>query len=920
VNIASLTAADALKALDSSPAGLSLEEAQVRYAQYGPNSLRTPSRFSVLREFAGQLTHFLAILLWIAAGLSFLADWLQPEEGVAMMGWTIIGVIVINAVFAFFQEYRTEHALRTLQRLLPSQSWVLRLGQPQQVPREQLVPGDLLLLEEGEQVPADARLIDAAGMRVDNSSLTGESLPARRTAEPILDSPVLNAPNLVFAGTTVLSGRGRAVVYATGMRTEFGKIAHLSTRVESSPSPLQKEITRLSHVIGIISLAMGILFFAIGLSKGLGLWISAIFGIGLIAANVPEGLLPTVTFALALAGQRMARRKALIKKLMSVETLGCTTVICTDKTGTLTENRMRVRSLYVDGVEIENRGSSLLLRGRLLGSEEMHQWQPLIDAMTLCNNAKRIRRPDGHVAAVGDPTEVALIEFARDHGLLHSEPVPRMGELPFDSDRKRMSTLHWIGGRLTAYVKGAPEFVLPLCTQQLAHGRPVPLTPDESRKILAHGRIYAQQAHRVLAIATREIERGADVLTIDTVERELTFLGLVAMIDPPHFEVPDAVARCKQAGIRVIMVTGDHPLTALAIARMIGLVPINTDQSTAAFTPVIEGAQLDGMSDESLRQLLRPSRPGEPDPVFARMAPRHKMRIVSILKDMGDVVAVTGDGVNDAPALKKADIGIAMGVAGTDVAKETADMILLDDNFATIVNAIEEGRAVYANIRKFVTYVFSSNVAEVIPYLGYGLFRIPLALTVPQLLAIDLGTNMVPAIALGAERPHPGVMDAPPRARHERLMDARLFFRVFGFLGLMEGTIALGAFFWFLFSEGWTRDASLAWSSPLYRQATTITFAAIVMAQVANAFACRSDRVSFVRLGFASNPLLLWGIGIQLALLLVFVYAPVANRLLRTNPFPLWVWGPLILGALGLLLAEEFRKFVVTRSVASKHV
>ena len=918
MSIWELTAAEVFKTLETSPAGLSLGETQARYAQYGPNSLQTPRRFSVVREFVRQFTHFLAILLWIAAGLSFLAEWLQPEAGVAMMGWTIIGVIVINAVFAFFQEYRTERALRTLQRFLPSQSWILRLGPPQQVPREQLVPGDVLLLEEGEQVPADARLVETAEMRVDNSSLTGESLPARRTAEPVLDGHALDVSNLVFAGTTILSGRGRAVVYATGMRTEFGKIAHLSTAVERAPSPLQKEITRLSHVVGLISLAMGLLFFAIGLSKGLGLWISAIFGIGLIAANVPEGLLPTVTFALALAGQRMAKRKALIKQLTSVETLGCTTVICTDKTGTLTENRMRVNRLYVDGIEIESREGSLLLRGHLLGSEEMNQWRPLLDAMTLCNNAKRVRRPDGRVAATGNPTEVALIEFARDHGLLHQDPTPRMGELPFDSDRKRMSTLHWVGGRLMAYVKGAPEFVLPLCTQQLVHGRPIPLTPDERQKILAHSRTYAQQAYRVLAIATREIERGADALTIDTVERELTFLGLVAMIDPPHREVPDAVARCKRAGIRVIMVTGDHPLTALAIARMIGLAPPDTDRPAASFAPVIEGAQLDGMSDELLMQLLTPSRPGEPDPVFARMAPRHKMRIVSVLQDMGDVVAVTGDGVNDAPALKKADIGIAMGVAGTDVAKETADMVLLDDNFATIVNAIEEGRAVYANIRKFVTYVFSSNVAEAMPYLGYGLFRIPLALTVPQVLAIDLGTNMVPAIALGSERPHPGVMDMPPRARHERLMDMRLFFRVFGFLGVIEGALALGVFFWFLHSTGWTWDASLAWSDPLYRQATTATFAAIVMAQVANAFACRSDRASLVRLGFASNPLLLWGVSIQLALLLVFVYAPVANRFLGTSPFPPWVWGPLILGACGLLLAEELRKFLVAHHMARR--
>jgi sodium/potassium-transporting ATPase subunit alpha len=491
-----------------------------------------------------------------------------------------------------------------------------------------------------------------------------------------------------------------------------------------------------------------------------------------------------------------------------------------------------------------------------------------------------------------------------------------MGELPFDSDRKRMSTLHWMGGRLMAYVKGAPEFVLPLCARQLARGRSIPLTPDERLKILTQSRTYAQQAYRVLAIATREIERGADALTIDTVERELTFLGLVAMMDPPHREVPDAVARCERAGIRVIMITGDHPLTALAVARKIGLAPEESEQPAQPFTPVIEGTALDDMSDEALRRLLTPTRRGEPDPIFARMAPRHKMRIVSTFKDMGEVVAVTGDGVNDAPALKKADIGIAMGVAGTDVAKETADMVLLDDNFATIVNAIEEGRAVYANIRKFVTYVFSSNVAEVMPYLGYGLFRIPLALTVPQVLAVDLGTNMVPAIALGSERPHPGVMEAPPRGRHERLMDTRLFVRVFGFLGVIEGALAMGVFFWFLFSEGWTWDISLAWTDPLYRQATTVTFAAIVIAQTANAFACRSDRASLVRLGFASNPLLLWGVGIQLALLLIFVYAPTSNRFLGTSPFPAWVWGPLMLGALGLLLAEELRKFIAARSVA----
>jgi sodium/potassium-transporting ATPase subunit alpha len=450
----------------------------------------------------------------------------------------------------------------------------------------------------------------------------------------------------------------------------------------------------------------------------------------------------------------------------------------------------------------------------------------------------------------------------------------------------------------------------------------VALTADDRQNILAHSRSFAHQAYRVLAIAMREIERGHESLTIETVERDLTFLGLVAMMDPPHREVPEAVARCKRAGIRVVMITGDHPLTALAIARKIGLAPEESEQPSQPqpFTPVIEGAALDAMNDDALRALLTPSRPGEADPIFARMAPRHKLRVVSVLEDMDEVVAVTGDGVNDAPALKKASIGVAMGVAGTDVAKETAAMILLDDNFATIVNAIEEGRAVYANIRKFVTYVLSSNVPEIVPYLGYGLLAIPLPLTVPQILAVDLGTDMVPALALGAERPHAGIMDLPPRPRTERLLNRFLLLRAYLFLGLVEAGIAMAAFFWFLSANGWTWGAPLAWTDPLYRQATTVTFAAIVVAQVANVFACRSEHVSAFRLGFFSNPFILGGIAVELALLAALVYTPLGHLILGTEPLPAWIWGPLILGAAGLLLAEEVRKFIAARSAASKNV
>ena len=913
MDIATVDKVEVYRRLESSSGGLAQDEVPRRLRRYGMNSLQVSKEPPWSLRLLRQLTHFLALLLWIAALLAFLADAMRPGEGMAPLGWAIVGVIVINAGFALWQEYRAARAVASLHCLLPPTAWVVRMGPPQQVPRDEVVPGDVLLLEEGEQVPADARLVEATGLRVDNSALTGEATPKRHTAEAATAAHPLDFPNLVFAGTSVLSGHGRAVVYATGMATEFGRIAHLATTVEPELSPLQKEIVRVTRLIALISLAMGLLFFILGMTMNLGFWISAIFGIGIIAANVPEGLLPTVTLALAMGSQRMAKRKALIKHLPSVETLGCATVICTDKTGTLTENRMRVESLYVNGLVMAAREGLLVVKDHLPSTAEPRQLGPLIQAMALCHNAKRARRSGGRTAWTGDPTEVALVEFLDDHGVLPHTLPDRMGELPFDADRKRMSTLHWIGGRLTAYVKGAPESVLPLCSQVGHNDHTVPMTPDERRKTLAQSRSFAQQAYRVLAVAMREIVSNDRRLDIETVEQNLTFLGLVAMMDPPHREVPDALVRCRRAGVRVIMITGDHPLTAEAIARKIGMAPSSPAIQPDAFIPIVEGAQLDQMSDEALRRLLTPARPGQPEPVFARMAPRHKMRVVSTLKEMGEVVAVTGDGVNDAPALKKADIGIAMGVAGTDVAKDTADMILLDDNFTTIVNAIEEGRTVYANIRKFCTYVLSSNVPEIVPYLGYGLFGIPLAITVPQILAVDLGTDIVPALALGSEPPHQTVMDEPPRPRAERLLNGSLLFRAYLFLGLLEGLVALGAFFWFLHLQGWAWGASLPWSDPLYKQATAVTLAAIVMSQIANVFACRSEQISAFRLGLWTNPLLWLGIAVELTLLALIVYTPWGHTVFRTQTIPFWVWPVLACGAFGLLLAEELRKLALQR-------
>jgi sodium/potassium-transporting ATPase subunit alpha len=918
-DIGTLAIDEAVKRLETADGGLTPEEARQRLAQFGANRLTEPDRYQILRGLTRHFTHFLALLLWIASGLAFAADFMKPGQGMATLGWAILGVIVINAVFAFFQEYKAERAVQALHRLLPDKAWVMRGGQPLELPRSDIVPGDILILEEGERVPADARLIDATGMRVDNAALTGESRPKRRTADPLEDGHWLDLQNLVFAGTTILSGHGRAAVFATGMRSEFGKIANLTTTVETGLSPLQVEIIKVTRVVAAISLAMGATFFLVGLSTGLGFWISAIFGIGIIVANVPEGLLPTVTLALAMSSQRMAKRHALVKHLPAVETLGCTTVICTDKTGTLTENRMKVDRFYADGLVIESSEGCFFTRGRLITTADAERWQLLFDALLNCHNAKRVRGSDGRFLVTGDPTEVALLEFAIEHGVAHRPPLRRMGELAFDADRKRMSTLHWMEGRLIAFTKGAPETVLTRCTHSLVHGEAIAMTPDERKRILSQSRTFAEQAYRVMAVAMREVAHQPEQIEVETIEDDLTFLGLVAMMDPPHREVPEAIATCRNAGVRVVMITGDHPLTALAIARKIGLAPEQTPQQPTGFVPVIEGTQLDGMSDDVLRQLLTPSRSREPDPVFARMAPRHKMRIVSTLKDMGHVVAVTGDGVNDAPALKKADIGVAMGIAGTDVAKETADIILLDDNFATIVSAIEEGRAVYENIRKFTSYILASNVPEIVPFLGYGFFGIPLALTIPQVLAVDLGTDMIPALGLGTERPVADVMDIPPRPRSERLLNLPLLLRAYLFLGLIEAIVAMSGFFLYLTSQGWTWGAQLDWSSPLYKEATTVTFAGIVLAQVANVFACRSDRLSATRSGWFSNPLILWGIAIELILLAGITYTPIGHDIFGTGPVPAWIFGPLALGALMLLWAEEARKIIANRLHPTQH-
>jgi calcium-translocating P-type ATPase len=880
MRIASLGAGQALASLNSSTAGLAAAEAARRLAEYGPNRLIEVGREHWLARFLRQFSHFFAIILWLAAGLAFIAEHYDPGQGMARLGVAIVGVILVNGVFSIWQEYRAERAMAALRRLLPRRVRASRAGVVLEIDAERLVPGDVVLLEEGDSVPADCRVIEAFGLRVNTATVTGESDPKARTAEASDEASLILARNLLLAGTEVVSGQARAVVYATGMHTEFGRIAHLTQTAGDPASPLQREIVRLSRLVAVLASALGIVFFVIGRLLGLPFWENFLFAIGIIVANVPEGLLPTVTLALAMATQRMARRNVLVRHLPAVEALGSTTVICCDKTGTLTRNRMTARRLWLDGTLRE---ADALELARVAGHDEF--WR---DA-ALCHNLK----PTGD-GWLGDPMELALAEFGRLFADISG--CARLDELPFDTDRKRMSVLCDTPGGRRLYCKGALESVLDTCGQVRIDGALRPLDDKARARLLAAQDAMAGAGLRVLAFAWRTLAREAAF-----VESDLILAGLVGLEDPPRAEVPEAIARCATAGIRVIMVTGDHPRTALAIAREIGL--------TRGEAPrVITGQELAHLSPTQLQLAL-----DAPEIIFARVAAEQKMRIVEALRKKGETVAVTGDGVNDAPALKTADIGIAMGIAGTDVAKEAADIILLDDNFASIVAGIEEGRAVFDNIRKFLTYILTSNIPELFPYLAYVLLRIPLPLTVIQILAVDLGTDMLPALALGAEKPDPAVMRRPPRARGERLMNGALLARAYLFLGVLEATAALMVFFMVLDAAGWRYGQALAGTDPLYLQATTACLLAIVVAQVANVFLCRHPSRSALTMGWRGNPLLLPAVALELAVILAIVYTSAGNWLFGATPVGVEVWGWAALCALVMLAAEEGRKAWVRR-------
>ena len=876
---------------ETAPAGITTTEAEAALARNGPNVLETPEPPHWALRFGRNLVHLFALLLWAASLLAALA-------GLPELSGAIVAVILVNAGFSFAQEFRAERAVEALRSILPQRVRVRRDGRPREITADLVVPGDVVLLAAGDRVPADGELIAGVELSVDMSSLTGESRTVRRrpgAAAPA--STVIDTPNRVFAGSFVVGGSAEAVVGATGMQTELGRIARLTHQAPRRASPLELEMERVTRLVGLLSVSIGLAFFFVAGALGMGLTERFVFALGVTVANVPEGLLPTVTLSLALATQRMARRNAIVRRLSSVETLGATNVICTDKTGTLTANEMTVKRVWLPGgTEYAVHGAGYAPLGDLSirgGTPDEGALEELARAGALCNDAALDER-DGRWRVVGDPTEGALVTLARKVGLdptTESHRYPRRGELPFDSARKRMTTVHDTPGGRVAYVKGAPSAVLPLT-----------VLDDRGRTAaMAAADALARDSLRVLAVARRSA--GDDAPSAET-EQQLELLGLVGMHDPPRPEVADAVRRCRTAGIQVIMVTGDHGITAEAIARRIGLV-----EGAAA---ILEGAELDTLDDARLATAL-----AAPDVLVSRVTPEQKLRIASVLRGAGSVVAMTGDGVNDAPALRTADIGVAMGRSGTDVAREAADIVLLDDNFASVAAAVEEGRAVYDNIRRFAQYHFSSNVAELMAFLAWGLSggAIPLPLVVMQVLAVDLGTDLLPAIALGTERAEPGVMERPPRSRRERLLNAPVLARVYGFVGLLVGMAGMASFFFAYVLAGWSPGEELADNGSLYMQATAMTYAGIVAGQVGAGLAFRTNRESVFSIGLLSNRFLLAGIAFEIALLVALVSVGPLQDVFHMRPLDPLAWSFLLIWPIFVFGAEELRKALCRRYV-----
>ncbi len=849
-----LSVEQTLKALEASSSdGLSQEEAQKRLAQFGPNELVKKEKISPWAIFLEQFKSFLIIILLIATVLSAILG--EVADAI------LIGVIVFFAAgLGFVQEYRAERAMEALKKMAAPTSSVIRDGQETEIPARELVPGDIIILRTGDRIPADARLIEAPNLKADEASLTGESVPIEKMSDPIEgEVGVGDRRNMVFMGTAAVYGRAKAIVAATGMCTEFGKIAGMLQEVKAERTPLQINLDRVGKYIGIAALILCFVLAGLGIMRGHEILEMFIWGVALAVAAVPEALPAVVVISLALGVRRMVKRHALVRRLPAVETLGSTTFICSDKTGTLTQDQMTIRRIYVDGKLIDVTGTGyepkgeFYLDGKVVEPKQNIALETLLRASSLCNDTS-LTSVDGVWEIKGDPTEGALVVAAAKAGLWQKElssQLPRIDEIPFSSEAKRMTTVHQTPQGKVAYSKGAPEVILDSCSYIYADGEERQLTAKDKDAVLSMAQTMAGDALRVLGMAYKRLATNPAVT--QAVEQDMVFVGLVGMIDPPREEVKEAVRLCDRAGIKSVMITGDHKLTAIAIAKELGLL-----KEGIALT----GAELDSLSDEEFEAMV------ERIEVYARVSPAHKLRVVEALTKKGHIVAMTGDGVNDAPALKRADIGIAMGITGTDVTKETADMILTDDNFASIVAAVEEGRGVFGNIKKFLMYLLACNIGEILvmavavlfsPLLGLPAGALPLIAI--QILFVNLATDGLPAIALAVDPPEPDIMLRPPRPRGQTIFTSPVV-RLMLLGGIWTFVLTLGVFIWALNSGRSMLEAQ------------GLCFITLIFIEFACALNFRSEKHSLFKLGFFTNRWLLLAILASFIMCILVIYVP----------------------------------------------
>ena len=864
-----------LKDLNTSPQGLSSEEAAIRLREYGPNELVEKKKKSPFVMFLDQFMDFMIIVLIVAAVISGIIG--EVADTIA-----IVVIIVLNAIVGFVQEYRAEKAMEALKEMAAPTATVIRDGAPADIPASELVPGDVVVLEAGRIIPADMRLIEAVRLKIEEAALTGESVPVEKQTEAIQDEnlPLGDRKNMAYKGTSVTYGRGLGVVVSTGMKTELGRIATMLQEEKEVKTPLQKRLARFGKKLAIAVLVICAIVFVTGLLRGESPMLMLLTAISLAVAAIPEALPAVVTISLALGAKKMVRQNALVRKLPAVETLGSVTYICSDKTGTLTLNKMTVEQIYVDGILIK--ADEKKIKGlEDIDSPLSQPFSLLMISLALSNDAEM--NASGNI--IGDPTEVALYLIAKENGFDKAtlqKDMPRVNELPFDSERKCMTTFHRWHGEYISFTKGGVDVLLDKSVNILTSEGVRKINRAEIENINTR---MASEGLRVLCIAMRRWKELPGDFSPENIERELTVLGLVGMMDPPREEVFEAIRTCKQAGIVPVMITGDHPVTAKTIAKRLGILENNTEA-------IITGKELDTLSLEEFEERVEDIR------VYARVAPEQKLKIVKALQDKDQFVAMTGDGVNDAPALKRADIGIAMGITGTDVSKEAAHMILLDDNFATIVKAVNEGRKIYDNIRKFIKYLLTTNSGEIWTLFLAPLVGLPIPLLPIHILWINLVTDGLPALALSAEPAEEDIMKRPPRHPKESIFAHGLGLHAI-WVGLLMGGIVLGVQAWSIMTD--------------HAHWQTMVFTVLCLTQLGHVLAIRSERKSLFTIGIFSNKYLIGAVVFSFVIQMATIYIPFLNPIFKTEPLTMSELVLTLALSSGVFFAVELEKMILRR-------